>query len=157
MYYNWEEIFKEKTYKELYAIYCGKTTHDNEAISFAEKELQKRNFDFENSDKQTKKWELENLLKQKEVYNMSFQEYRYSKDRYFSNNNNNTPTALVIAGIIILMLGTFAIGSSPELFFMFIIPVGLIAGGVIAMGVNSKKEKIRNERIEQLKKGLNIT
>jgi len=46
MYYNWIEIFKEKSTKELYEIFCGNSLLPNATIPLAKKELERRNFDF---------------------------------------------------------------------------------------------------------------
>ena len=48
MTYNWEEIFENKSDKELYEIYCGKSLLPEIAIPFAKNELKKRNFNFDN-------------------------------------------------------------------------------------------------------------
>lgn len=44
--YNWEEIFKGKTEKELVDIYKGKSFLDFEAEIYAGLELKNRNYDF---------------------------------------------------------------------------------------------------------------
>jgi hypothetical protein len=46
--YNWEEIFKDKTDKELYKICVGDSFLPASSIPFARKELERRNFDFKN-------------------------------------------------------------------------------------------------------------
>ena len=50
MSYNWQKIFKRKSEMELYKIYTGETQLNSEAIKFAKKELQNRNFDFNTID-----------------------------------------------------------------------------------------------------------
>ena len=68
MEYNWSEIFKNKTSRELYNIYLGNSSLGSEVIEFARIELKNRNFDFENQDKQRQKWELENLIEEERSY-----------------------------------------------------------------------------------------
>ena len=48
MTYDWKEIFKNKTTRELYDIYSGKSALPEEPVQFAKEELDKRNFDFKN-------------------------------------------------------------------------------------------------------------
>lgn len=62
--YNWEEIFKNKTDKELYDIFIGKHVLNKEAQEFAEKELIARKFNFNNIEKAQKKWKLETLIEE---------------------------------------------------------------------------------------------
>jgi len=66
-YYNWEEICRKKSDKELYRIYKGKTLLDKEAKAYALKELKRRDFKFDEIDKYKKKWELEDLIEEAET------------------------------------------------------------------------------------------
>lgn len=59
--YNWEEIFKSKSNKELYRIYKGDTTLPVEAKAYAERELELRKFDFNNMEANRDGWKLERL------------------------------------------------------------------------------------------------
>ena len=61
MEYDWEEIFKNKTDKELFEIFSGKSFLPESAIPYAKKELEKRNFDFKNIDLYLKTWKLHSL------------------------------------------------------------------------------------------------
>jgi hypothetical protein len=45
--YNWIEIFKEKSTKELYDIYCGNSFLPKTVIPIAKLELEKRKFNFD--------------------------------------------------------------------------------------------------------------
>ncbi len=59
--YDWKEIFKEKSTKELYDIYCGNSFLPISVIAFAKKELESRNFDFKNSKNMVLDLQLEAL------------------------------------------------------------------------------------------------
>jgi hypothetical protein len=50
MTYNWEKIFQEKSTKELYSIYSGKSMLPDSAIPFAKRELEERKFDFDDDE-----------------------------------------------------------------------------------------------------------
>ncbi|MBK6967002.1 MAG: hypothetical protein IPH20_24635 [Bacteroidales bacterium] len=77
MEYNWTEIFKNKSTRELYNIYLGKSALGSEQGEYARIELENRKFDFENLDKQRRKWELENLIEEEKSYNsIFFRSYR---------------------------------------------------------------------------------
>jgi NADH:ubiquinone oxidoreductase subunit 3 (subunit A) len=62
--YNWEEIFKHKTNKELYAIYKGKTTLPESIGQLAKKELEKRGFDFNDLETNNAAWRLSQLMRE---------------------------------------------------------------------------------------------
>jgi hypothetical protein len=64
MNYNWEEIFKSKSTKELYEIYSGNSFLPNEAIPLAQKELKKRDFDFNNLQYYYNIWKLESITEE---------------------------------------------------------------------------------------------
>ena len=61
MTYNWEGIFENKSDKELYEIYCGDSFLPETTISIAKKELEKRNFDFNNIEIHKEVWKLSRL------------------------------------------------------------------------------------------------
>jgi hypothetical protein len=65
--YDWEKIFENKTNKELYDIVVGKVVLSNDAILYARKELERRNFDFDNMELNNAAWKLSNLI-EKEHY-----------------------------------------------------------------------------------------
>jgi len=66
MTYNWEEIFKSKSDKELLQIYQGKTMINGDAIEFAKHELLNRGVDFENLDNYYKRKKIESMLADKD-------------------------------------------------------------------------------------------
>lgn len=66
--YNWEEIFKDKSNKELYDIYIGNSTLPKSTIPFAKRELEKRNFDFNDIETNRAAWKLSSLIQEKDFY-----------------------------------------------------------------------------------------
>ena len=62
--YNWQQIFKSKTNKELYDIVVEKVILSDSAVKFAKLELEKRNFDFNNMEANKKAWKLSNLIEE---------------------------------------------------------------------------------------------
>lgn len=81
MNYNWTEIFKNKSDKELFYIFSGQSLLDKEASDFAELELRRRDFDLKGIDKYNAKWKLE---KEKEQYVNSKKPYWYKIVMIFS-------------------------------------------------------------------------
>ena len=73
MTYNWEEIFKEKSTKELYEIYSGKSMLQNSAIPFAKRELENRNFDFADIEKYKELWKVESIEENQTYLQMDLQ------------------------------------------------------------------------------------
>lgn len=80
-YYDWEKIFKNKTDKELYSIYLGKSHLGEEARVNAKKELELRKFDFKNLKKHKKKWELEGLLEEERFEHKTYG-HEYTKTKH---------------------------------------------------------------------------
>jgi hypothetical protein len=72
MNYNWTEILKNKTDKELFYIYSGQSLQDKEVRDFAELELKRRKFDFKDIDKYKAKWKLERLIKEEKDNKVGF-------------------------------------------------------------------------------------
>lgn len=70
--YNWPEIFKKKTDKELYSIYIGETTLLGEPQKYAEEELKRRKFNFNDLTSFKKKNQLNRLVEEEESLDSSF-------------------------------------------------------------------------------------
>jgi hypothetical protein len=66
MSYDWEEILKQKTNKELYQIYLGKSHLPKVVSEKAKKELLNRNFDFNNIQSYKNGWKLKNLREEEQ-------------------------------------------------------------------------------------------
>ena len=64
--YNWEEIFIDKSNKDLYDIYIGNSTLPKSTIPLAKRELENRNFDFDNMEGNKTAWKLSKLLQEEE-------------------------------------------------------------------------------------------
>jgi hypothetical protein len=101
MTYNWEEIFKSKSTKELYFIYIGKSFLPNETIAFARKELENRNFDFRDIEYYKKLWEIENIDEE-----IQYSEFNHSF-RYFVPPWVMLFIAILCCGIIIYLTWNF--------------------------------------------------
>lgn len=154
MNHHWESLFKKKTDKELYKIYSDVTLLNNEATFFAKKELENRNFDFANTSKYQKKWELENLIEENKAAEKS-NSIGMSRTTYF-----------MIMGIF---GGLFALLSILNLLFafeflkdfsrqtsliesFFFIAVGLLmmAVGLYSYRKRIKRNNYRRERMQQI-------
>jgi len=70
--YNWPEILKNKSRKELYDIYLGKSLLNSEAEKYAEIELRNIGFKFDNLELEKEKMELESLIEEKTSSNSLF-------------------------------------------------------------------------------------
>jgi hypothetical protein len=156
MQYDWEKIFNDKSDKELYDIFVGKTLLNQEAIKYAEDELKQRNFNFDNIEKHRKKWELESLIN----------EIKDEKSGVFMADMSSKQ--YLIGGIIgsfLLLIGIL------NIFFNFIeeqnksdiisgkfmiVAVGVImtATGLIGYFLKQRKEKNRDLRIKTLMKEI---
>jgi len=81
MSYNWEEIFKNKSNKELYNIYKGTSNLSDSTIPIAKNELINRNFDFDNMEANNAAWKLSSLIQEEDIYES---EVNIRKLTYFS-------------------------------------------------------------------------
>jgi hypothetical protein len=83
--YNWAEIFENKSDKELYNIYQGKSFLPRSVIPFAEDELKRRGFDFYNLELASETWRLSDIdeeleylsLRNLEKPKVSFRQYLF--------------------------------------------------------------------------------
>ncbi len=92
--YNWEEIFNHKTNKELYAIYKGKTTLPEIVGQFAKKELEKRGFDFNDSETNNAAWRLSKLMRE---------------DYEITHNLNRNTTSQISFGLFAVLFTLFTL------------------------------------------------
>jgi len=95
MTYDWEEIFENKSDKELYEIYCGNSLLPEITTSFAKNELKRRNFDFSNFELHKEEWKLSRL--EEEIDYLKLEILR------------RTPISLKTYTIIIIVLVVFAV------------------------------------------------
>jgi len=93
--YNWEKIFKGKTNKELYQIYLGNTHLPKQTSNYAKKELENRNFDFNDMQNNKAAWKLKDLIEEAtydRLWNYSFFFIPY---KYF--------IPIIVTGILIFL------------------------------------------------------
>jgi uncharacterized membrane protein YuzA (DUF378 family) len=151
MSYNWEKIFKGKSDKELYKIYIGHTNFTNGTKEYAIKELKARNFDFNNIDKQRKKWELEDLItKDKSSRKFSF----FAENEYYFLIMGIFGIVFTVLNLLDIFLGVFdkATGDYNSLESIFYILVGLTFSIIGLIGFNriKKRRKERKKKIQDL-------
>lgn len=150
MKYNWPEIFKNKSDKELYNIWLGKSLMGSEVIEFARIELERRNFNFKNLDKHLLKWELENLIEEEKSYTSPV--FRLIRSREY-----------IVMGFIGLLTTIIALVSLISYYF-FHKPIGDLTGTSLALVTGTaftiigffnykrkrKREQFREKRIKEL-------
>lgn len=152
MNYNWIEIFKNKTDKELFIIYSGQSLLDKEAREFAELELKRRNFNFKDIDKYKAKWKLEKLFQEEKENNTGFG-FKISRSIH-----------LLIMGIlgafmtIILVLDIFfefIVSTTGEIsnferIFFIIVSLSLTLFGLIGYKQKKKSDLYRHKEVKDL-------
>jgi len=126
MSYDWEEIFKKKTDKELFEIVIGKVSLSYEAEGIAIAELRKRGVDVGNIELQNKIWKLSNLVSENyhsklfwrgPVY-ISFKVYLIiiigvSSICYYLDNYTNTAISLeLFLGVLGYITAVVVIGNN---------------------------------------------
>ena len=150
MKYNWPEIFKNKSDKELYNIYLGKSLLGVEVVKFARIELESRNFNFENLDKHLLKWELENLIEEEKQYIVPVFHLTRSWEYLFMG----------FIGLIITIIALVSLIS----YYVFHKPIGDLTATSLALAMGTaftiigffkykrkrKREQFREKRIKEL-------
>ena len=125
MTYNWQNIYKSKTNKELYDIYIGKISLSKEAQEIAKQELERRDFDFENMAVNYKAWKVLSLNEDRKLFNLDilnqniffislkhylifvissltvFLALKYYQE--FEGSYNELLTFLILSGIMVLL------------------------------------------------------
>jgi hypothetical protein len=94
---NWAEIFEKKSDKELYHIYLGKSFLQRSVIPYAEDELKRRGFDFNNVELAFKAWKLTDID----------EEIEYLMRRNIENSKVSFRQYLFIVLIIVLLTAIF--------------------------------------------------
>lgn len=150
MEYNWTEIFKNKSTRELYNIYLGKSALGSEQREYARVELENRNFDFENPDKQRSKWELENLIEEEKSYNNIF----------FRSHRSWEYLIMGVAGLVFTLIPLIIIlryyisaKQTQDLegaFFALIIGVAFTVTGFLNYRKKKAREIFRKNRLREL-------
>ncbi|MFN8211763.1 MAG: hypothetical protein U0T33_12480 [Bacteroidales bacterium] len=98
MQYNWTEILKEKTSKELYDIYSGNSFLPDEVIPFARLELENRHFNLTDVESLKDSFKLENI--EEELDNLCIE---LSKRPYFNLKTSLIVISLLITFIVVLL------------------------------------------------------
>jgi len=145
MSYNWEEIFKDKSNKELYDIYLGNTNLPDFTIPFAKQELINRDFDFENIQENKDAWRLTQLINEEDNY---ASEVRGKKLDYISYKYY----FLFVSAIIII----FLILKSDKIYIVLLTilmsTILLILNNYISIKQKKNKTKIKNEKFKLIEK-----
>ena len=148
MYYNWIEIFKEKSTIELYEIFCGNSLLPDATIPLAKKELERRKFDFINTTVIKDSWKLSEIEEQLD---------------YFIIELNRKPRLplkqeFIIIGFVALLL-FFVFKNCDSNVIMFLIPITTVLL-IIAVGIDyyiykrllDKIDKLNSKKLSLLKK-----
>jgi hypothetical protein len=150
MEYNWAEIFKNKGTRELYNIYLGKSALGSEQIEYARIELERRNFDFVNLDKQRKKWELENLIEEEKSYrSIFFRTYR-SWEYLIMGIAGILITFFAVISFLRFYLFDNSIGDLTSAFFALIMGPAFLIIGFLNYNKSRKREIFREKRLREL-------
>jgi hypothetical protein len=155
MEYNWKEIFKNKTDRELYDIYLGRTSLNSEQREFAGIELENRNFNFENLDRQRKKWELEHLIEEEKSYSMAL----FSRTRSWEYLILGFGGLVIAVTTLFLIIANYLAEYKPitaltATFFAFVVGSILTVIGFLQYKSKRSKEKFREKRLKELIKEL---
>jgi ABC-type multidrug transport system fused ATPase/permease subunit len=146
MYYNWPEIFKEKSDKELYDIYIGRTSLPIEAIELAKAELEKRNFDFDNANNLIFEQKYDRIAEEVAEINL-----------YLQRKPKESIKFLLVVCVISLIL---------ELIFFWYVKMHLIIAVIVAVFVavvtlimhfiKNYTHKEKTERLHQLEEEMRV-
>ncbi len=152
MSYNWEEIFEKKSTKELFDIYKGKSfLSDRDASRYAKKELEKRNFDFNNIEEYNVVWEIDSLKKDESVYQT---EFAFNKFQFISIKRY-----LIILVSFVLLLFLFE-KYNAEIDFVLFLPYVVILISIFTLINNyiyklqTKSQEKRLRKIKELENEL---
>ncbi|MFO7658374.1 MAG: hypothetical protein R6W78_15050 [Bacteroidales bacterium] len=155
MTYNWPEILKNKTDKELYDIYLGKTFLPKEVQQLSKQELIIRNFDFNNIEKHKLAWQLASIVEEEthEKLGDNRSKFAYIKFSHY---------VVIIIVFLILSLFVYFLKQEHSIINVEFILLGVafISLGSILSNFLHKKEKAyiskrnskRNQIVQQLKK-----
>ena len=148
MSYDWKEIMKSKTTKELFEIAIGKTQLDKEAMNAADDELKNRNFSLENKEPIRNKIEFESLVKEQEVEDFRLKNSLFPiENKYFSKEV--TIIGLLIIGVLLIL---FFEDSMLDKIVHSMILISFLIYFVFNIKKKKNRALFRKERIEELKK-----
>ena len=155
MTYNWTEILKNKTDKELYDIYLGKTLLPKTVQQLSKQELINRQFDFSSIDKHKMAWQLASIVEEE-----NFEKIR-DKRAYFLYINFRHFLIIIIvflsASLLIYLINKESNYISNEFLLIGILFISL--GSILTNYLNKKEKAYLNRReakkrqiIQELKK-----
>jgi len=142
--YNWTEIFKEKSTKELYEIYCGQSFLPLSAVLFAKKELEARNFDFKGFDTIIFEQQYEVLVE--EASNI----IKFLSDNQKRSVKESILTIIILGVPISLYLGY----NGFHLIYIIFILVFSIFGMLLDSVIMNYFLKKKNNRLEMINKEI---
>ena len=147
MSYNWEKIFKQKSTKELYDIFRGRTTLTGEAIDFAKKELDNRGFNNQEMESTRISWQISELIKDErleehDVFNQNVQ--------LFSSVNAVVFSGIIVIALLIALYINPDILTTYETLFTISVVIILAASQIIANKRRSRKKEQRRQKLESL-------
>jgi uncharacterized membrane protein (DUF485 family) len=144
--YNWEEIFKEKSNKDLYNIYIGNSMLPKETISFAKKELEDRHFDFDNMEANKTAWKLSKLIDEDDMFETEVSMRKLTKISLKSY-------LLITFGIVLLFLLLFPDSTTKGLpMSILIMTIIILINNYIYKLRQAGVDKRRNEILELTEK-----
>jgi hypothetical protein len=142
--YDWQEIFKEKTNKELYDIYCGRSGLPVSAVEFAKIELEKRNFNFENIEDLAYEQKFNSLAEEATKINLFLQ----------NNPNSSLKFKLIMSIIAVVPLFLFFGLNDVPLIIPIIISAFAIPATLISTAITDRIRRKKISRLEILEKEL---
>ena len=147
MTYNWQNIYKSKTNKELYDIYIGKISLSKEAQEIAKQELERRDFDFENMEVNYKAWKVLSLNEERKTFNLDI----LNQKRFFISLKHYL-IFVVVALTIIMALSYYQEfeGSYSELLTFLILSGVMVLLNNLMFRIQETKRKKRNREILDL-------
>lgn len=152
MKYNWTEILKNKSEKELYDIYVGRSVLGSEVMEFARIELENRNFNFENPDKHRKKWELEKLkFEDEESNNNILFKYTHAKEYLIIGYAGIIYAMIALTAIVRYFLGYHDLNNEiARDFFSLVLSLAISIAGFAKYKSKTERERFRETRLKEL-------
>lgn len=153
---TWEEIYKSKSSRDLYKIFRKGTINEKR---LAKAILKDREFEFDNLDKYKHEWELEKLLKEEDKSNSNLLQW-FANWPFGFDPFSVFPIVLLLIIIIIIGDLLFQILGKKEkdivntLIILAVISLLEILSLRI-FRVREEKKRLRQERINYLKKKIN--
>jgi hypothetical protein len=142
--YDWKEILKEKSDRELYDIYCGKSALPVSAVEFAKTELENRKFNFEDTKDLIYKQKFNALAEEATRINL-----------FLQNNPRSTLKFSLIIMIVILvpLFLYFGYNDVPLIVPIFVSAIA-IPGMLIDTAIRNRIRMKKISRLEIIEKEL---